>query len=327
MYVKALLKLIFAFVSGNKFFTYRLYPKRLSSNSYREECLSVGENSKIAIVVQGPFIEEDSFTLETLRLYRYNFPYSVIILSTWVIPEGAASILAENRVQVILNDRPKNSGIANVNLQIVTSRAGMLLARKLGAEYALKTRTDQRIYHTRLDAYLLNLVDTFPLVDGYPKQHSRLVACSLNTFKLRPYGISDMFLFGHIDDMVRYWCVHLDNRENTDIDKKGCNTPRGHALAEMCEVYFCVNFLRGIGRQVLFSLESSLRTFADHFIIIDQSAIKLYWNKYMLDEERYKEHGFFDPTLSFNDWLMLYKRIDSMSFNEKMLDEPISVRK
>ena len=40
------------------------------------------------------------------------------------------------------------------------------------------------------------------MTGDYPKQLGRLVGCSLNTLKLRPYGVSDMFLFGYLEDMI-----------------------------------------------------------------------------------------------------------------------------
>ena len=88
---------------------------------------------------------------------------------------------------IIKNKKPANFGIDNVNLHYVTSSAGMLAAQELGAEYALKTRTDQRIYHPSLDAYLFSLMEAFPLSGKIQKQRKRLIAISLNTFKYRMY--------------------------------------------------------------------------------------------------------------------------------------------
>jgi hypothetical protein len=59
-------------------------------------------------------------------------------------------------------------------------------------------------------------------------------------------------------------------------------------------------------------------------VVIDQAAIKLYWHKYNLNADRYAGLGFFDPELSFNDWLVLYHSTDNMINDETILDQPIS---
>ena len=135
------------------------------------------------------------------------------------------------------------------------------------------------------------------------------------------YGISDMFLFGHVEDMVRYWDVPLDDRNSDGVDK--AKTWREHANLQLSEVYFCTTYLRSIGKDVKFTLKSSLSAIAENFIVIDQHSISLFWNKYTYDENRY-DHGFYNSQLTFNDWLILYSCQDNIVYDEKCLDLKIS---
>jgi hypothetical protein len=154
------------------------------------------------------------------------------------------------------------------------------------------------------------------------------VAISLNTFKYRLYGVSDMFLYGHIDDMVRYFNIPLDTRKDSPEERSTASkTWRSFSTWRVCEVYLCTEFLKSIGYDIKFTLVDSFQVFRDHFVVIDQAAIKLYWHKYTLNVERYSDLDFFDPELSFNDWLILYHSIDNMIIDETILDQAISKTK
>ena len=166
--------------------------------------------------MQGPFISNDNFTLNTIKLYRHNYPNVKLILSTWKIPNEVKEELKIIDVHSIENIKPNNPGLSNINLQIVSSSSGIIAAKKLNVKYVLKTRTDQRIYHPSMDFYLFNLIKSFPLTSHNYNQIKRLVGISLGTFKYRMYGVSDMFLYGHIDDMVDYWSPPLEDRQCTD---------------------------------------------------------------------------------------------------------------
>jgi hypothetical protein len=140
------------------------------------------------------------------------------------------------------------------------------------------------------------------------------------------YGISDMFLYGYIDDMVRYWNIPLDARKDSPEERNnvGLNTWRTFSIWNVCEVYLCTQFLKNVGRNITYTFEDSLQVFKDHFVVIDQAAIKLYWRKYTINADRYEDFGFFDPELTFNDWLTLYHSIDNIIIDETILDQPIS---
>ena len=313
-------------IFGKKIFTYRIFESDFQAKQ-EEQYYSPVDDNGFSIVIQGPWVNEDQFTLGTLLLYRKHFPSSIIIFSsTSDIDDSHKAILDEHNIHYIFNESPKSPGTSNVNFQIVTTSSGIIKARELGAKYVLKTRSDQRIHHYNLEDYLINLLDCFPVDEDSPKQRGRLIGCSLNTFKLRPYGVSDMFLFGYIDDMMNYWCVSLEERNNSDVSLDAGASWRDFAANEVCEVRFCTNYLRLIGKKVEFSIKASMEAMAKHFVIIDQNAIGLIWPKYSLDQNQNNQFGRF-PEISFNDWLLFYMKSQELNFHESYLDKPITEKR
>jgi len=315
--LKTLFKLLNISLFDREYWVYRTFKK--FERDCTDKCsIRLSLKYSFAIIVQGPIIEDDDFTFESLKLYRKNFPEAILILSAWTVSSDLEMQLKEYNVYVIKNQQPENPGIANINLQITTSRYGVLLAKKLGAEFVLKTRADQRIYHPSLDAYLISLLRAFPLKkDRSFTQSERMVAISLNTFKLRIYGVSDMFLFGHINDMCKYWDVALDQRWDTiEERKRGGNTWKSFSMWRVCEVYLCSMFIESLGRKLNFTLANYYDVLRDHFVIVDQSAIKLFWKKYTLTEDRYAVISAFDPEITFNDWLVLYQNSGGIIVDE-----------
>lgn len=261
----------------------------------------------MAIVIQGPLVSKDNFTLETVCLYRKHFPEAQLIVSTWL--NESSTLLRKIRdsgAVVVLNEPPTISGPANINRQLVSSFAGIQKAHELGNQYVLKTRTDQRIYAPNALQFLLNISKSFPLRQA-TVQMGRLVGCSLGTLKYRLYGVSDMLLFGKVEDMLLFWGAPLDNR---DADSQPSDdSVRSFCRWCACEVYLVTHFLQLIGCSVKWTLEDSFRVFAEHFCIVDRECIDLFWPKYLMEAEfrglRY-DGIFTDQPLTFRDWLLLY---------------------
>jgi hypothetical protein len=323
LYFKYVLKLISEFFKGQYYFNFRLFTKKATNNS-DSSIFKVKYSGLFAIVIQGPLIEKSNFTLETIKSYRFFYPKEIIIFSTWQVDTDIIEKLEDLDVHLIQNRYPDYCGISNINLQIVTTQSGLYLAKKLGAEYVLKTRSDQRIYHPGFASYLNSLVDAFPLFGNILGQKKRIVGISLNTFKFRIYGLSDHFIYGYIDDILLYFDVELDCRRFTPEDIVNFSkTYRQFSYSRICEIYLCSNFLNKVGRSLRFDLSNSFEMLRDHFIIIDQSAIKLFWNKYTLDQDRFNYYGFCEPEISFNDWLILYNTDKMEPINESILDQLI----
>jgi hypothetical protein len=268
-------------------------------------------------------VQDRDFTLETVRIYKKIFPEAKIIISTWEDEnrQALAKIKSE-KIAVILNEKPENGGpieTPNINLQIVSSLAGIRIAQELGCEYVLKTRTDQRIYrHDALD-FFSDILDMFPVASGY-KQKKRIAGVSLNTYQYRMYGMSDMTLFGSVEDMLLFWDVDLDNRKKNGTKDISL---RGFAHQRFSEIYFVTEFMRKIGRDLKWTLRDSWEVFADHFCVIDQQSIELYWHKYKRHHEYRRSQYFYERTdkeMSFSSWLQLYRNLPHMTIDESILE-------
>jgi hypothetical protein len=298
---------------NSSFFTYHLRPK-LEKNISRKGVRVAPK--QFAIIIQGLVMTEDDFTIETLKLYKKMYPGAKLILSTW--KDAPAVVVKKAKalgVIVLLNTPPANRGIANVNLQIVSTAAGMRKAAQLNYKYCLKTRTDQRLYTPDLYRRLSTILETFPLKHAVQKE--RLIGIALNTFKYRPYGVSDMFLFGRTEDMLLYWDVALDPRTTAVAYK----THREFSKGRMAEIYFSTTFLENVGHKLQWTLADSWNALGEHFCILDDEFVDIYWPKY----ERYLEHRAvsygddLQERLDFGFWLALHQgKIKEIP--EKMLD-------
>lgn len=233
---------------------------------------------KIAIVMQGPIIEKNQFTLETLKIYRKRFPEVMLILSTW--DHYSYEVFYEYNkigVEVIKNKKPEYYGISNINLQIKSARQGVLRAKELGADYCLKTRTDQRIYQHDFLMFFLSLLKTFP-IDQKLKPNARIVSVSLNTYKYRLYGVTDMLNFGNVEDLVNFWDIDYDFRTLKDMNLGP--TVLDWGKARLCEIYLATEYLKKMGHIPVYTIKDSWQCIADYFIIIDRESINLFWLKY-----------------------------------------------
>lgn len=306
--------------SSGFFFTYHRRPIAAANVSMREEAPAA--IPRCAIVIQGPLVHDKNFTLETVKIYRDNFPKALIIVSTWNDEnyDYAAEIKAGGADEVLLNEKPSYGGLGNINYQLVSSAAGMNKAKELGAEYAAKTRADQRIYSPNFLEFFYNLARVFPVAPTY-KQKDRVITMSLDTFKNRIYQISDMLVFGHIDDLLIYWGLPLETKEYAAAKKTEENKAAAGQREKISEGEFPVseqeltaNFLKKVGRNLVWTYEDSRRALAEHFCVADQDAIDIYWYKYARLTERrhyyYNRDNFWDKhEVSFADWLNLYSAL------------------
>ena len=168
-----------------------------------------------AIVLQGPVCAEDNFTVETVKYYKRCYPGAMVIVSTWTGSDRAAEVEAEKLGAVwIESEPPEVRGAANVNMQLDSSLAGMRKAKALGCKYAMKTRTDQRIYANDVLQYFRNLQEMFP--SGDPDlMPQRLVYISRGSaYRYFPFFLGDFVVFGETDEMIKLYSVKRDDRPN-----------------------------------------------------------------------------------------------------------------
>lgn len=301
--------------------TYHARPRRADdAGIFSDPCPSL---PPFALVLQGPVMQEDDFTLETIRLYKRTFPDAQLILSTWKKENPAClNRFKPYGVEIVTSDPPATPGQQNFNYQLVSARAGVERASQLGAQYVAKTRTDQRMYAINVQPLLMNLLDAFPL-NSPGLQRKRIVGTSLATFRYRLYGMTDMFVFGHVDDMMLYWgAAQTDTRAPASSEPRTWRQTSGDCL---CEVYLATEFLKAVGHNPQWTLADSWRAFGRNFCVIDRESVDLYWPKY----ERFREHRRLsyatqrsDRFLTFLEWLAMYTgQAFESAVPEQILDE------
>lgn len=271
---------------------------------------------RVAVVMQGPPYAGHDFTLETLRLYVRQMPGTHLILSTW--QDTDPGLLAQARdlgVTVLLNEKPAYAGLFNVNMQIVTAAAGVRRAVADGAEWIVKTRTDQRLHAPDILSFLVSLAQTFPVAGGTAQQF-RILGLGLGTLKYAPYHVTDQTLFGSASDMLAYWTPAL--RENEAREGWPTNSREiftSLSAAEICrhaapESYLASQFLERMGRRLDWTIADSWAAYRDCFCFVDPSTSDLYWVKTQTYSQR--EHAISYQALTnrtemgFRDWLLLH---------------------
>ncbi|MDV6032671.1 MAG: hypothetical protein F9B45_21815 [Phycisphaera sp. RhM] len=257
---------------------FRRFPKSPTSStlsvSSRPPAVSDGE--KTGIVMQGPVIDEDELTLGTLRLYRQTMPAAVPILSTW------RGLSDENRdriealgVNIVESDPPKCRGPQNLNLQIASTAQGMRYAQSLGCTHVLKTRTDTRVHASDADQFCRGLLMQFPIAED-AGQVERIAVLDFATRLFMPYHPSDIMMFGHIDDMLRYWNPELYGEKVTS----GHETQFGRLVRQpLPEMMLCKRFLRSTGTTLLGTVAHWWQILAQRFVVVDRTSMDHFWIK------------------------------------------------
>jgi len=271
---------------------------------------------RAAVVMQGPPFAPGDFTLETLRLYVRNMPGCNLILSTWndTDPRFLAAV-RDIGVNVVLSAKPDNPGLFNINMQLVSAGAGVQRAVADGAEWVLKTRTDQRLYNPNVLPFLAAVAQGFPVADGTAQRH-RIIGVGHGSLKYAPYHVTDQTVFGHADDMLAYWTppLRMDQAPGhwpKDLLSIFNRTPIG----ELCrlgaaESYIASQFLLRMGRKLDWTLVDSWAAYRDHFAFVDYAATDFFWIKaqeYTQREMNLSYHAVSNRhEMGFRDWLLLH---------------------
>jgi hypothetical protein len=301
--------------------------------TYRERDLSLSERpidfpsnefhlvkSDIGIVIQGPILHHQNFTYATILRYLNFYPGVQVVLATWKNEKIQSLVSLQNEFSnfhILQLDKPSASGPSNINYQIMSTKAGLLKTQELGVDYVIKTRTDQCLYDPfALDRLRLALKSSDE-IDGI----GRIVFLSLNSFVFRLYGPSDMFQFGRIDQILKYWSLPYDNRSYF-IETEFPISLRDYSKNEICEVYLCANYLRSLGFKLDFTMKQNLTFFRDFFIILDASSVDLVWNKYTFSEDRWAAPSFPHKLQEWNFalWGNLNQGIDNLSNYDSFLE-------
>jgi hypothetical protein len=266
---------------------------------------------KIGIVMQGPLIRENNFTVNTIKRYMNYSDNLSIIVSTWDDEDRAEldQIRAAGAV-VVTSKKPEFAGNFNINYQLVSTLAGIKKAVEFDCKYICKTRTDQRIYGETAFAFMMCLLKHYPAAAGGQRQ--RLIGLSTEYGSMyKPYYISDFLYFGQTEDIYKLFDIPLDER-NIVRRKNSCQRAVEDELIP--EVYILREYLKKTGAEYGVSVKDYWLFLRDRMILIDKSIIGLYWPKY---ESRYCEHmrnGSYSTAhahisgfnFDFASWLCLY---------------------
>jgi len=280
----------FSFFSTPGILTWHKRPLRLkdwSSLPDGSDCADV------AIVIQGPVAEKYDFTLESLRLYRHLYPKAPLILSTWTgCAKNFLDQCEEIGVEVVQNDPIDGGRYGNLTRQKHTTIAGLIRAEKLGSKFALKTRTDQRMFKSDFIEQFQALSSAFPrLESGQEVSKSRIFLTYQNSFIDRPLSGSDFLQFGDIPELLQMWSS-LDQYElSADL---------------AAEQILAGSYLLSLGWPDVDLIESSNweKAMAEVFGFIESSTVDLLWLKYSAREFLWRRYGSEPLTeVTQRDWL------------------------
>lgn len=252
--------------------------------------------SNFGIVLQGPVLERWNFTLETLIGYSKLFPGARLVLSTWLgIPSKIIKEAEAHGVTVVCGSMPSNRGPSNFNLQLKSTRAGLEVLHEFGVAFAVKQRTDQRMYSSTALSYLAAMTNFYPSQDGRP----RLFSTSLNSFIDREYGLSDMFQFSSLHEVIRYW----------DVDQVESEFELPEPLERsFSETYLTFKYLKDrAGSSQIPSWHEGL---VGYLGVVDASSLDMLWPKYSRREFLWRRYPQLNGLQELNHslWVSLLSR-------------------
>ena len=80
-------------------------PKK--AKDYNINSTDASISSKIAIIIQGPVLDNSNFIYETIKIYKKTFPKSLIILSTWDDEIEKLKEIKKLQIKLILSPKKK----------------------------------------------------------------------------------------------------------------------------------------------------------------------------------------------------------------------------
>ncbi len=312
---------------GDKYLTCNIRPQKTEDFNYYP--LEAKQHPKTAIILQGPIYNEKHFTIETIKMYLKTMPQAKIIVSTWnTTKKEIIDEIKKLGAEVVLSQIPEYTGIGNINYQIKSTRAGLIKAKELGAEFAMKTRTDQRYDKDKFLSFLFSLEDTFKVGNGfsYLNQKNRIIvgqSSSCSTMFI-PYFISDFFYFGNINDLLKLFDYDEQtiNENKKQRKEKGILQKKQLTIMEYIEnrapeLMIIKNYLSNKGKINVPNTVANYWNFVkDNLITLSHDEMQFFWPKYerhfIENNMNYKyilednDNMYATYTWNFANWLSLY---------------------
>lgn len=289
----------------NNYLSFHLRPKKFQDFNLESTC---NVDEKIGIVIQGPIKHNFNFLKNTLKIYEKIFKNNLIVISTWDSEDfKKIKNLSSDNVKIIFNKEPCKS-TSNIDHQTFSTYTGLKYLQEKKIQYVLKQRADTRINQNNLETFLISLIKSFPINDKELARNSRIIVPSINTYKYRLYSLTDIVMFGEINDLINYFdkeAFHLS------IKKFGLNKNSiliNHTPV-VAEIFLCARYLEKFNKKNDWNLENWWAALRDYFCVIDNATLDLFWFKYEWDYEfKYSKTyaNKFARGVNFNDWFSLY---------------------
>lgn len=226
--------------------------------------------SRDAILVQGPVTP--GVTELALRQYALHYPEAVLILSSWTnTPSEHVRRLEPLCDQVVLTEPIEFPGTFNRNAQLMSTRAGLSAAAKLGANKVLKTRTNALVAGEDVLRSSAALQANFPIrARGTLRLRNRLISIERYTCRFVPYHVSDLLVYGDLEDVENYFGAPLDLRSPLKPSIYDINIGELVRTMHLSEIYITRHFLERIGWCVQDTIQDYWNALRDLFIIVDE---------------------------------------------------------
>jgi hypothetical protein len=133
-----------------------------------------------------------------------------------------------------------------------------------------------------------------------------------------------MFHFGRIETLLDFWEIDLDVRNPESASGMTAKTLRDYSKLRLAECYLTSEYLLKKNLVPNFSLSQSLEFIRDFFVIVDQQAIDLVWNKNTRKEFRYRKDAYpskFQEIQNW-EWRAMQSSLDDYLKLEFLLDYP-----
>lgn len=278
----------------------------------------------ITVLLQGPVSRK--LTKTSIANVKKILPGAKIILSTW----KGENFEQVDGVEILYNKDPgasildkKTGQLNNINRQIVSTLHGL---KKVSTPLVLKIRSDIVLESNEF----LNFFEKFKERNkNYSIFKERLLICEkyCRPSGMFPYHISDWFIFGYTEDLIKLFDVPLENseddnwfyRNNLTLSHKIGYFPhfRHRYCAEQYIWHKCISKYFPINFNHMFdfsneNIKSSNLFLVDNFVVLPQQVLG-----FRLDKFNSNNNG----CLLTGDWLLLYnssyKTNKSLSFNSK----------
>lgn len=292
--------------SNSSFISIHLRPKQVQDIEFTPRRPDPIE-AQTAIIIQGKLLLDEDFTLETVQIYKKIFPLSPLIVSTWIGSDtDTVEAIRLAGAEVLLNEDLLEPGLGNIMRQICSTSAGLQRARELSCTHAVKTRTDWRMMRPSAVENLHALLRLFPRHTTDGSRSERIIASSTATLKHRVYGLTDIFHFGAIGDLLNYWAPSIEQKDTCINLTSPPTIIRGTAI--ICEIYLCARYLENLGITLDFTLEQWWDSLRKHFIVVDNAMLDALWRRHNHVFEYRFTHSYAlrgARALDHLDWLQL----------------------